>query len=83
MRCVCDHGKDVLQNVRQVGLVEARCCRFVLLDVLKEFQEDLETDVGHVSHGVFEGPNDAVEDQFELGRRDVEKRNETMIIDCL
>lgn len=28
------------------------------------------TCVGHVPHGVFEGPDDGVQDQFELGRSD-------------
>lgn len=73
----------MLQNVGQVGLVEAGGGCFVLFDVLKEFEEDLETDVGDVAHRVLERPNYAVEHQFELRRGDVEERDEAMVVDRL
>lgn len=36
------------------------------------------TSVSYVSHGVFKGPNDGVQHQFELRRRDGQKRREAV-----
>lgn len=36
------------------------------------------TSISHVPHGVFEGPDDRVQHQFELGRRDGEECREAV-----
>ena len=41
------------------------------------------TGVGHVPHGVLEGPDDGVQDQLELGRRDGQECREAVGIDGL
>lgn len=73
----------MLQNVGQVGLVEAWGGCFVLFDVLKEFEKDLEANISDIAHRMLERPNYAVEDQFELCRGDVEERDEAVVVDRL
>lgn len=41
------------------------------------------TSVGHVPHGVLEGPDDGVQHQFELGRGDGEECREAVRVDSL
>lgn len=41
------------------------------------------TSVGHVPHGVFEGPDDGVQHQFKLGRGDGEECREAVRVDGL
>lgn len=41
------------------------------------------TSVSHVSHGVFKGPDDGVQDQFKLCWRNSEESREAMGIHCL
>lgn len=43
----------------------------------------LQTCVGHVPHRVLEGPDDGVQDQFELGRRDGQEGREALRGGCL
>lgn len=38
----------------------------------------LQTCVGHIPHGVLEGPDDGVQDQFELGRGDGQEGREAL-----
>lgn len=41
------------------------------------------TSVSHVPHGVFEGPDDGVQHQFKLGRRDGEECRKAVRVDSL
>ena len=36
------------------------------------------TSVSHIPHGVFEGPDDGIQHQFELGRGDGEESGEAV-----
>ena len=47
------------------------------------FLRDMLTCVGHVPHGVFEGPDDGVQHQLELGRGNGEEGRETLGVDRL
>lgn len=83
MRSIGDDGEDVLQDVRQVGLVEAGRGLLVLLDVDQQPVQNLETGVSDITHRVLERPDDAVEHQLELGRRYAEEGGEAVRVDRL
>ena len=81
---VGDDAEHVLEDVGVVSLVEAlRRLRTGAGHVLQELVEDAETRVGDVSHRVLKGPNDGVQDQLELSRRNGEKCSEAVIVDGL
>jgi len=65
----------VLRDQFSIGYV-AICCYFHL-------EEDIQSHVGHIAHGVLECPHHRVKDQFELSRRYVEERLEAVRIDRL
>jgi len=46
-------------------------------------EQDIQSHVGHIAHGVLECPHHRVKDQFELSRRYVEERLEAVRIDRL
>lgn len=50
----------------------------LLTHILQQCVENLQAGVSHVPHGVFEGPDDGVQHQFELSRRDGQERRETV-----
>ena len=80
---VRDDGKDVLQDLYVVSLIERLSGLFVLTDVLQELVQDVQSRVGHVAHRVLEGPDDRVEHQFELFLRQAEEGREAVIVDGL
>ena len=61
----------MLEDVCVVGAIEAPGGLRVRRDVDQHLVQDVEADVGHVSHGVLECPNDRIENQSELLARDV------------
>ena len=64
----------MLQDVREVGLVEALGSHLLTSDVLQQRVKDVQAGVSHIAHGVFERPDDRVKHQLELCRRDVQQR---------
>lgn len=46
--------------------------------ILQQGVENLQAGVSHIPHGVFEGPYDGVQYQFELSRRDGEECRKTV-----
>lgn len=68
----------MLEDVTEVGLVEALSSCLLLGHVLQQRVEDLQPCVGNVPHGVFEGPDDGVQHQLELGRRDGQEGRKTV-----
>lgn len=83
VRRVRHHREHVLQDVRQVGLVEAGGSRLVLLHVLQQLEQDLEAGVGDVPHRVLERPDDAIQHQLELCGGDVEKGGKAVVVNRL
>ena len=67
----------------QLNLIETLSCFWMIGHVLEKLVEDVEPGVGHVPHGVFESPDDGVEDELELLRGDAEEGGEAVSIDCL
>lgn len=70
----------MLEDVGQIRLVKAGSGLLMVLDVLKEFHEDLEAGVGDVPHCVLEGPDDGVEDKLELSGWYAEERWEAVVV---
>ena len=58
-------------------------CISLSIPNLKELVEDVETGVCHVPHGVLEGPDDGVEDELELLRRNGQEGREAVQIHSL
>ena len=56
---------------------------YVTRHYLKQLVENVQTRVCHVSHGVLECPDDGVEDELELRRRDREEGSEAVVVDRL
>ena len=50
-----------------------RCCKICMCMFISSL-----TSVRHIPHGVFEGPDDRIQHQFELGRGDGEERGEAV-----
>ena len=70
---VGDNREEMLQDVSEVGLVEALGSHLFTSNVLQQCVEDVQASVSHISHGVFECPDDGVQHQLELCRRDVQQ----------
>jgi len=83
VRRVRDNAEHVLQDVRVVRLVEGLRGVRLAGHVLEQLEEDAESGVGHVAHGVFERPDDGVQDQLELRSWDGEERSEAVVVDRL
>lgn len=77
------YREHMLEDVRQVGLVETGGGRLMLLHVLQQFKKDLEAGVSDVPHRVLECPDDAVQHQLELRGRDVEESGEAVVVNRL
>ena len=80
---VGDDGKEVLEDVGEVHLVEALRCSFLLGDVLQQGVHDVQAGVSHIAHGMLECPDNRVQDQLELSWRYIQQRwpkNKTNLI---
>ena len=74
----------MLQDVGVVSLVEAlRRLGPRPRHVLQQLVEDVQAGVGHVPHRVLEGPDDGVQHQLELSRRNGEEGREAVVVDRL
>lgn len=72
MRGVSDDREDVLHEVDEVGLEElgpdlVRC------KLLQQEEQDVESNLSHVPHGVLEGPHNGVHQQLELCRGNLQQ----------
>ena len=83
VRRVRDDREDVLQDLHVESLVETLRRLLVVLDILKEDVEYVEPSVADVAHRVLERPDDRVEHQLELVRRQAEQRREAVAVDGL
>ena len=63
----------MLHEVDEVGLEELGP-DLVHRELLEEEEENVESDLRHVPHGVFERPHNGVHQQLELCRRDLHQR---------
>ena len=66
----------MLHEVDEVGLEELGP-DLVHRELLEEEEENVESDLRHVPHGVLERPHDGVHQQLELRRRDLHQRYNT------
>jgi hypothetical protein len=62
----------MLDNVTEEGLVETLSCGLVECNVLEELVEDGKAGVGYIPHSMFEGPDNGIQDELELGWGDSE-----------
>lgn len=63
----------MLEDVTEICLVEALSSCLLLGHILQQRVENLQAGVGHIPHGVFKGPDNGVQHQFELSGRDGEE----------
>lgn len=61
----------MLHKVKKVGLEELGPCLRMRLELLQEVEENVETDLRHVAHGMLESPHHGVHEYLELRRRDL------------
>lgn len=73
MESVGQNDEQILQEGQEVALVEWSS-NLGATNVIEELHEDGEASLGDVSHRVFEGPDDGVNDQLEHLRRHHEER---------
>jgi len=64
----------MLQYVDVVSLVEALCGTFHLSNVLQQLIENAQSSVGDMPHRVLQRPDDGVQHQLELCRRNGQER---------
>jgi len=74
VRAVSDDGEQVLEYVDVVRLVEALCGAVHVSDVLQQLVENAQPGVGDVPHRVLQSPDDRVQHQLELCRRNGQER---------
>ena len=79
---VRDDTQHMLQDVQEVGLVEALSDVFTV-QVMQQCENCQQARLCHIAHGVLEGPHDGVHDQLELVWRDLEQRWEAVLVDGL
>ncbi len=83
MRRVRHDTEHVLEDVCVVSLVEGLGGFDFDGDVLQQLEQNIQSRVGDVAHRVLERPDDGVQDQLELGRRDAQEAIEAEQIDGL
>lgn len=73
----------MLQNVFEIGVIKARSCLFVLFNILKELQKNLQAGIGDVSHSMLECPYYTVQDELELLWGYAQEGGEAIVVNCL
>ncbi len=78
MESVRQNDEQILQQSQEVALIE-RSSDFSATNVIEELHKDSQTSLGDISHRVFEGPDDRINNQLENLRRHHEERYKSVI----
>lgn len=78
MESVGQNDEQILQQRQEIALVE-RSSHFGATNVIEELHKNGQTSLGDISHRVFEGPDDRIDNQLENLSRHHEERYKSVI----